>query len=154
METIAARIFLRRDRLKSIYINMYNRTRGDMGSTLHYPRLDTVLMVEEKIKRARSYLSRVQLWKSLPKKVQYQTFCTILCYLANSRKIIFTKDRKIVWIFADSQKAMKLIAGSVRDGRKYTPEFRASLVRGLSDIRNGRTHSLGQVRKILGLKRK
>lgn len=85
-----------------------------MESTLHYPRLDTVLMVEVKIKRARSYMSKVQLWRSLPKKVQYQTFCTILSYLADSRKIIFTKDRKIVWVFADSPKARKLIAGSVR----------------------------------------
>jgi len=85
-----------------------------MGSELHYPRLDTVLMVEARIKRARSYLSRVQLWKSLPKKVQYQTFCTILSYLECSRKIIFTRDRKIVWVFADSPKARKLIAGSVR----------------------------------------
>ena len=40
------------------------------------------------------------------------------------------------------------------DEGKYTPEFRASLVRGLSDIRNGRTHSSGEVRKILGLKGK
>jgi len=85
-----------------------------MGSELHYPRLDTVLMVEGRIKRARSYLSRVQLWKSLPKKVQYQTFCTILDYLADSRKIIFTRDRKILWVFADSPKARNLIAGSVR----------------------------------------
>ena len=100
--------------IKSICINMYNHTRDDMGTTLHYPRLDTVLMVEEKIKRARSYLSKVQLWKTLPKKVQYQTFCTIIGYLEDSHKIIFTKDRKIVWIFADSQKAMKLISRSVR----------------------------------------
>ena len=40
------------------------------------------------------------------------------------------------------------------DEGKYTPEFRASLMRGMSDIRNGRTHSAGDVRKILGLKGK
>ena len=86
-----------------------------MGTqVLHYPRLDTVIMVEDRIKRARSYFSRVQLWKSLPKKVQYQTFCTILGYLESSRKIIFTRDRKIVWVFADSDKARALISGSVR----------------------------------------
>ncbi len=85
-----------------------------MGTSLHYPRLDTVLMVEGRIKRARSYLTRVQLWKSLPKKVQYQTFCTILSYLVDSRKIIFTRDRKIVWVFADSEKARTLVSGSVR----------------------------------------
>jgi hypothetical protein len=86
-----------------------------MGNqVLHYPRLDTVIMVEDRIKRARSYLSRVQLWKSLPKKVQYQTFCTILSYLIDSRKIIITRDRKIVWVFAESGKARALVSGSVR----------------------------------------
>jgi len=84
------------------------------NQVLHYPRLDTVIMVEDRIKRARSYLSRVQLWKSLPKKVQYQTFCTILEYLVDSRKIIITRDRKIVWVFADSGKARSLVSGSVR----------------------------------------
>ena len=83
-----------------------------MGTRLHYPRLDTVIMVEDRIKRARSYLTRVQLWKSLPKKVQYQTFCTILSYLESSRKIIITRDRKIVWVFADSDKARALLSGS------------------------------------------
>ncbi|MEW5955597.1 MAG: hypothetical protein AB1626_03620 [Candidatus Micrarchaeota archaeon] len=34
---------------------------------------------------------------------------------------------------------------------KYSPEFRASLLRGLADIRRGRTHSLEDVRKELGL---
>ena len=86
-----------------------------MGNqVLHYPRLDTVIMVEDRIKRARRYLTRMQLWRSLPKKVQYQTFCTILGYLVDSRKIIIARDRKIVWVFADSAKARALISGSVR----------------------------------------
>ena len=46
------------------------------------------------------------------------------------------------------------IVPSGDDEGKYTPEFRASLLRGMSDIRNSRTHSAGDVRKILGLKRK
>ena len=103
-----------RGKLKNSCMNMYNCTRQNMGNTLHYPRLDTVLMVEDRIKRARSYLTRVQLWKSLPKKVQYQTYCTILGYLESSRKIIFTRDRRIVWVFADSDKARALLSGSVR----------------------------------------
>ena len=103
-----------RNRLKNSCINMYNCTRQNMETRLHYPRLDTVIMVEDRIKRARSYLTRVQLWKSLPKKVQYQTYCTILSYLESSRKIIITRDRKIVWVFADSDKARALLSGSVR----------------------------------------
>jgi hypothetical protein len=115
MEGAALAFSAGRDRLKNSCMNMYNCTRHNMGTqVLHYPRLDTVIMVEGRIKRARRYLSRVQLWKSLPKKVQYQTFCTILRYLESSRKITITRDRKIVWVFADSGKARALISGSVR----------------------------------------
>lgn len=80
---------------------------------LHYPRLDTVLMVEDKIKQAKEYKTRMELWNSLPRQVQYQTFKMILDYLEGSNKIIFTKDGKIVWVFADSSKAKKLLAESV-----------------------------------------
>lgn len=37
------------------------------------------------------------------------------------------------------------------DEGEYTDEFRASLVRSLADIRHGRTHSLQEVRKRMGL---
>ena len=114
MEDAALVFTAGRGRLKNSCMNMYNCARQNMETRLHYPRLDTIIMVEDRIKRARSYLSRVQLWKSLPKKVQYQTFCTILGYLESSRKIIFTRDRKIVWVFADSEKARALLSGSVR----------------------------------------
>jgi len=65
---------------------------------LHYPRLDTVLMVEDAIKNSKAYLSRMVLWKSLPKQTQYQTFQVILGYLEKSNKIIFTSDNKVMWI--------------------------------------------------------
>ncbi len=65
---------------------------------LHYPRLDTVLMVEETIQNLEDYPTKMQLWKALPKKVQYQTFKVILDYLEKSGKIIFYKD-KIMWAY-------------------------------------------------------
>jgi hypothetical protein len=37
------------------------------------------------------------------------------------------------------------------DEGAYTPEFRASLLRGLLDIRSGRTFSLSQAKNILGI---
>ena len=37
------------------------------------------------------------------------------------------------------------------DEGEYTPEFRNSLLRGLLDIRSGRTLSLAQARKTLGI---
>ncbi|MDO8624751.1 MAG: hypothetical protein Q7R47_01610 [Candidatus Diapherotrites archaeon] len=67
-------------------------------SILHYPRLDTVLMVEDAIKDADDYPTRTQLWRNLPKQVQYQTFTLILEYLEKSHKIIFTKDHKVMWV--------------------------------------------------------
>ncbi len=66
---------------------------------LHYPRLDTILMVEETIKKLEDYPSKMQLWKALPKSVMYATFNLILDYLEESGKILFTKDKKIIWIF-------------------------------------------------------
>ena len=67
---------------------------------LHYPRLDTVIMVEEAIKRAKEYPSKAELLRSLPKKVMYQTFLLILDYLEKSNKIfIDKKDGRIVWIW-------------------------------------------------------
>ena len=80
---------------------------------LHYPRLDTVLMIEDKIREVGDYPSKTSLWKSLPKQVQYQTFNVVLDYLEKSNKIIVTKDNKIMWIFADNKKAKKLIKESV-----------------------------------------
>jgi len=82
-------------------------------TVLHYPRLDTVLMIEEAIKKAEDYPTRTELWRMLPKKVMYQTFKIIIDYLLDSRKIVITKDDKIMWVFADSPKARKLIEESV-----------------------------------------
>ena len=65
---------------------------------LHYPRLDTVIMVEETIKKLDYYPTKTQLWKALPKKMMYQTFCMIIDYLAESNKIIINKGQ-IVWIW-------------------------------------------------------
>ena len=86
-----------------------------MASTqiLHEPRLDTVLMVERAIKESGTYPNKRQLWKSLPRKMQYQTFERIIDYLESSNKIIF-HGRSIVWVFADNPKLKKLIDESVR----------------------------------------
>ncbi len=82
-------------------------------SVLHYPRLDTVLMIEDAIKNARDYPGRTKLWQKLPKKVMYQTYKVVIDYLIQSRKVIVTKDDKLVWVFADSPKSKKLIEKSV-----------------------------------------
>jgi hypothetical protein len=84
-----------------------------MTQTLHEPRLDTILMVENAIKGSGSYPTRKQLWEALPKKIQYQTFNRILKYLEGSNKII-CDGRKIVWIFPDNPKLQELLQTSVK----------------------------------------
>jgi len=75
---------------------------------LRYPRLDTVLMVEEAIQNAGEYQTKAQLLRSLPKKIMYQTFGLILDYLQYSGKIHMGKDGQIVWIW-DPQGARKAL---------------------------------------------
>ena len=66
---------------------------------IHYPRLDTVLMVEEFIKEHSGEFKKRALWENLPKKMMYQTFCTIFDYLLHSGKIAVDKEGKICWIY-------------------------------------------------------
>ena len=68
-------------------------------SILRYPRLDTVLMVEEFIKEHDGEFKRKGLWENLPKKMMYQTFQIILAYLYESNKISVDVEGKIGWIY-------------------------------------------------------
>lgn len=71
----------------------------DTENILRYPRLDTVLMVEEFIKEHDGEFKKRKMWESLPKKMMYQTFCVIIDYLLYSYKISIDKDGKIGWIY-------------------------------------------------------
>ena len=66
---------------------------------LRYPRLDTVLMVEEFIREHSGEYKRKELWQSLPKKMMYQTFQVVLVYLFESNKIVIDREGKIGWIW-------------------------------------------------------
>jgi hypothetical protein len=67
---------------------------------LHYPRLDTVIMVEELIRKAGNYPTKAELRRKLPKKMMYQTLLVILDYLEDSNKIhVDRKSGEIVWIW-------------------------------------------------------
>ncbi|MBU2638728.1 MAG: hypothetical protein KJ955_07180 [Nanoarchaeota archaeon] len=66
---------------------------------LRYPRLDTVLMVENFIKKNDGHYKKRKLWESLPKKMMYQTFCVVIDYLLHSGKISIDAEGKIGWIF-------------------------------------------------------
>jgi len=81
--------------------------------TVHEPRLDTIMMVEKAICEAGSYPSKMQLWKSLPRRMEYQTFNRILSYLESSNKIIID-GHEIVWIFPNNEKLKELLETSVK----------------------------------------
>lgn len=70
-----------------------------ISGILRFPRLDTVLMVEEFIKDNDGEYKKKALWENLPKKVMYQTFCVIIDYLVYSRKISIDSEGKIGWIY-------------------------------------------------------
>jgi hypothetical protein len=64
-----------------------------------YPRLDTVLMVEEALYKYKSDKTIRQIWLALPKKTMWATYTTILDYLEYSGKIIVEDDRTITWLW-------------------------------------------------------
>ncbi|MFA6268467.1 MAG: hypothetical protein WCW13_03255 [archaeon] len=66
------------------------------------PRLGTVLMVEDSIQQHSGEYRKRALWESLPKKMMYQTFQSIIAYLTYSGKIAFDSERKIAWIYNPS----------------------------------------------------
>jgi hypothetical protein len=80
---------------------------------LHEPQLDTILMVEKAILDAEDYPTRTQLWKSLPRKVQYQTFKRILDYLEASGKITFN-GKVIIYTGVNNPKLKALMKSSIR----------------------------------------
>ena len=66
---------------------------------LRYPRLDTVVMIEETIRKSKEDLTVTSLWKRLKKKVMWQTYLTTLDYLEYSGKILVDKEKNIVWVW-------------------------------------------------------
>ena len=96
-----------------LVISMYKVFILSVRTVLHYPRLDTVMMVEDTIKNSKEEITKTGLWYSLPKKVQYQTLQVILDYLEKSNKILFM-NKKIVWI-ATNAKIDKII----KHGNEY-----------------------------------
>ncbi len=86
------------------YIYLYNKDAAPMtakskNNILHYPQLDTVLMVEEFIKEHSGEYKKRALWEHLPKKMMYQTFQIVYDYLLESQKIARDSEGKICWIW-------------------------------------------------------
>lgn len=75
----------------STYIHLY------MSKLFHSPTLESVRMVERTIKKHSQEYTKYQLWKKLPKKMMYQTYCQIFDYLFESHKIMVDKSDGIVF---------------------------------------------------------
>lgn len=79
---------------------------------LHYPRLDTVLMVEEVLKNAETAISKAELMRRLPKQVMRQTVNLVLEYL-EEKGIIMIGSKGILWIQNENPKFKKILEKSV-----------------------------------------
>ena len=74
-----------------------------------YPNLNTVLMVEDFLKKHCDIPIKIaDLKKKLPKQIMHQTLLVILEYLWKSGKIVFG-PKGIQWIYSSSEHLQKMI---------------------------------------------
>ena len=75
----------------------------------HWPTLNTVIMVEETIKKSEnSIITVAELKRKLPRQVNHNTLILILEYLEKSGKIA-TSLKGITWVHTDSKLLRELI---------------------------------------------
>ena len=76
----------------------------------HSPTLNTVLMVEDVLKKMEGSVMKVaELKRKLPKQVNHSTLMIVLEYLEKSGKILVGL-KGITWIYNPSEKLRKAIA--------------------------------------------
>ena len=79
-----------------------------------YPRLDTVMALEDFIKEHDGEYKKKQMWENLPKKMMYPTFSIIIDYLLISGKILVDAEGKIGWIFYPNEAEKRLKQAHLR----------------------------------------
>ena len=85
----------------------------EIKKILHYPRLDSVLMVEKLLKENRDMPMKVsEIKKNLPKKIMHQTLIIILDYLWRSGKIIYG-PKGVQWIYTESEHLRKMLQNTI-----------------------------------------
>lgn len=76
----------------------------------HAPTLNTVIMVEETLKKAgSSVITIAELKRKLPKQVNHNTLMNILRYLEESNKIVVSL-KGITWVHNTNQNLRRAIA--------------------------------------------
>ena len=77
---------------------------------IHWPTLNTVMMVEEVLRKVNeSAITMAELKRRLPRQVNHNTLVIILRYLELSNKIAYG-SKGITWIFNPNQNLRKAIA--------------------------------------------
>lgn len=74
----------------------------------HSPTLNTVLMVEDVLKKSQELIKVAELKRRLPKKVMHSTLMQILDYLQMSGKILISM-KGIVWVYMPREQIEKMI---------------------------------------------
>lgn len=82
---------------------------------LHYPRLDTILNVENVLKKAEEALSKNEIDRRLKKQIMRPTLNVILKYLEDSGKIAHLKEG-IIWIYKED--ISKKLKGKLTTGKR------------------------------------
>jgi len=77
------------------------------------PTLNTVLMVEDTLRKAGEVLTIGKLKRMLPKQVMHQTLMAVIDYLEYSGKIV-VHDGKVLWTFKPQSKLKKMQGFVVR----------------------------------------
>ena|SRR3990167_4594226 len=78
-----------------------------------YPNLNTVLMVEDFLKKKRDIPIKIaELKQKLPKQVMHQTLKVILEYLFRSGKIIYG-PKGIQWIFSEPEHLKRMMENTL-----------------------------------------
>lgn len=80
---------------------------------LHEPTLSTVMMIEKGILNHKKYSTRMELWRSLSKGVQYQTFQRVLQYLEDHGTIAIDDAGRIYYTGVNNDRLRQLLESSV-----------------------------------------
>ena len=78
-----------------------------------YPNLNTVLMVEDTLKKHADMPMKIsELKEILPRQVMHQTLKIILIYLWKSGKIIYG-PKGVQWIYSEPEHLKKMLEGTI-----------------------------------------
>ena len=89
-----------------------NTSQAQQMQLMHSPRLATVLMVEDALKRSKEMIKVSELKRRLPRKVMHSTLVQILDYLQESGKILVA-TRGVVWIYRPPAELERLKIGGL-----------------------------------------